>query len=176
VTAIATDNGLAERRERLAQMMVLILPAFGRWASTIRDFETPYGKAGIRQLEVLYMLRHNMLNTATPTATALADYFQIQRSVLTRILAKLEAAGYISREANPRDGRAWHITITENGKNLSDYVEQKYFEEMATALGPINESTTACLEHSLELLINVAANLGVGHSNQRLDKIRQPSS
>lgn len=154
--------------------MVLILPAFGRWASTIRDFETPYGKAGIRQLEVLYMLRHQILDSATPTATALADYFQIQRSVVTRILMKLEAAGYITRETDPHDGRAWQITITENGKHLSDYVEQKYFEEMAAALGEFDESTAACLERSLDLLADVAANLGCGHSNQRLNMMRDP--
>jgi DNA-binding MarR family transcriptional regulator len=175
VTAIASDNGLVERRERMAQLMVLILPVFGRWASTIRDFETPYGKAGIRQLEVLYLLRHDMLDPATPTATALAEHFQIQRSVLTRILTKLETAGYIVRETDPRDGRAWQITITENGKLLSDYVEQKYFAEMTSALGEINESTTDCLERILDLLVNVAANLGVGHSTQRLDRIRTPS-
>src|SRR4051812_42603573 len=140
--------------------MVLVLPGFGRWASAMRDFETPYGKAGIRQLEVLYMLRHDLLDHAKPTATALADLFDIQRSVVTRILTKLEAAGYITREADPHDGRAWQITITETGKNLSDYVENEYFQEMNTALGPIDQHDLECLEHALNLITRVGDNLG----------------
>ena len=177
MTDNATDSSvetLTARRERIAQLMVLILPAFGRWASAIRDFETPYGKAGIRQLEVLYMLRHNLLDSSTPTATALAERFQIQRSVVTRILTKLEASGYIVRVPDPRDGRAWQITITENGKALSDYVEARYFEEMATALGSIDDHDTACLERSLDLLIRVAANLGLGEASERINRIRTP--
>jgi DNA-binding MarR family transcriptional regulator len=152
---------IARRKALLAQRMVLVLPGFGRWASTIRDFETPYGSAGIRQLEVLYVLRHDLLDPATPVATALADKFQIQHSVVTRILKKLEAAGYISREPDRRDRRAWRITITETGKNLSDYVEREFFKEMEAALGHPDERDLACLERSIELLIDVGANLGM---------------
>jgi DNA-binding MarR family transcriptional regulator len=161
VTQNAADERLAARRERVSQLMVLILPAFGRWASTMRDFETPYGKAGIRQLEVLYVLRHDLLDPALPTATALADCFQIQRSVLTRILAKLGAGGHITREPDPDDGRAWRIAITEKGRLLSDHVERQFFREMSQALGDVGESDIACLERSLEIFTRVAANLGI---------------
>jgi DNA-binding MarR family transcriptional regulator len=133
----------------------------------MRDFETPYGKAGIRQLEVLYMLRHGLLDSSKPAATALAERFQIQRSVVTRILAKLEASRYITRETHPHDGRAQQITITENGKNLSDYVEQEFFLEMEKALGEIGECDIECMERSIDILIVVAAKLGVGAAARR---------
>lgn len=152
---------LARRKELLAQYLVVLLPGFGRWAATIRDFETPYGHAGIRQLEVLYSLRHNLLDPAKPVATALADAYQIQHSVVTRILKKLETAGYIVREPDARDGRAWQITITETGKNLSDYVEREYFREMEEALGNPSEADIACLERAVEILTGVGANLGI---------------
>ena len=148
--------------------MVLILPAFGRWASAIRDFETPYGKAGIRQLEVLYMLRHDLFDGTKPTPTALAERFQIQRSVVTRILAKLETAGYITRETHPHDGRAQQITITETGKNLSDFVEQEYFQEMKSALGDIGLRDIECMERSLKILTGVAAELGMSGAASRI--------
>jgi len=158
-----TSQGeLATRRKHLAQQMVLVLPGFGRWASAMRDFETPYGKAGIRQLEVLYLLRHNFVDRSNQTATMLADYFQIQRSVVTRVLAKLEQGGHITRETDPHDHRAQQITITERGEQLSDYVEQKYFDEMNAALGDIDEADVASLERSLKILKNVATNLGLG--------------
>lgn len=151
--------------------MVLVLPAFGRWASTIRDFETPYGSAGIRQLEVLYVLRHTMLDPKVPVATALADHFQIQHSVVTRILKKLETAGYISREPDPRDGRAWQITITETGRNLSDYVEAEFFKEMEAALGDPGVDDLACLERCMGLLIGVGRNLGMAGLGRRFEVV-----
>ena len=142
LTQNASGDILSARRERLSQRMVLVLPGFGRWASAMRDFETPYGKAGIRQLEVLYVLRHDYLDRSVPTATAIAEFFQIQRSVLTKILAKLEAGGLVTREPDPADGRAWRIEITEKGKRLSDYVERQFFQEMREALGEIGEKTS----------------------------------
>jgi DNA-binding MarR family transcriptional regulator len=144
---------------RLARHMVLVLPGFGRWASAIRDFETPYGSAGIRQLEVLYMLRHNLLDPAIPTATALAERFQIQRSVVTRLLAKLESGGYITREPDLRDLRAWRIEITETGRLLSDYVEREYFLEMESALEELSERDLDALEHAMNILRRVKRNL-----------------
>jgi DNA-binding MarR family transcriptional regulator len=157
-----SHHALMIRRELLAQQLVLVLPGFGRWASAMRDFETPYGKAGIRQLEVLYILRHDFVDPSQQTATMLADYFQIQRSVVTRVLAKLEHGGYITRETDPHDHRSQQITITELGKQLSDYVEQKYFEEMNSALGDITEEDLISLERSLTILTKVSANLGLG--------------
>jgi DNA-binding MarR family transcriptional regulator len=171
VTENASADALVSRRARLPRLMVLVLPGFGRWASAMRDFETPYGKAGIRQLEVLYVLRHELLDPTVPTATALAEHFQIQRSVLTRILAKLEAGGYITREPDPADARAWRIAITENGRLLSDYVERQYFQEMSQALGEVGESDIACLERSLEILRRVAANLGIKETVRRIDAV-----
>jgi DNA-binding MarR family transcriptional regulator len=171
VTQNGADNSLAARRERLAQMMVLILPGFGRWASAMRDFETPYGKAGIRQLEVQYVLRHDLLDATLPTATALADFFRIQRSVLTRIVAKLEASGFITREPDPNDGRAWRIAVTPRGRLLSDHVERQYFREMSQALGQIDEGDVAGLERSLEILTDVAANLGIHPPVRRIDAV-----
>lgn len=171
MTDTISDNDLDTRRGRLAQLMVLVLPNFGRWASTMRDFETPYGKAGIRQLEVLYMLRHDLLDESQHTATALAAHFEIQRSVVTRLLAKLEGSGFIVREPDPRDGRAWKISITETGKLISDYVEQKYFEEMKTALGVIDQADVEHLERSLDILMSVSTKLGMGLPTPRLGKV-----
>lgn len=164
-------DDLERRSRRLAQRMVLVLPGFGRWASAMRDFETPYGKAGIRQLEVLYHLRHNLLDPSKPNATELADRFQIQRSVVTRVLARLEAGGYILREPDPRDGRAFQITITDIGRKLSDYVEQEYFQEMRDALGELDSADVACLERSMDILTGAAINLGLQVVEERIAKI-----
>jgi DNA-binding MarR family transcriptional regulator len=155
------QTALAERRGQLAQQMVLLLPGFGRWAGRIRDFETPYGKAGLRQVEALYMLRHRLLDPAVPPATALAENFQIQRSVVTRVLARLESSGYIRRTPDPNDHRAQRIEITETGRLLSDYVEQLYFDEMRQALGEIDADDMASMERCMEILAQISSRLGM---------------
>lgn len=168
-----TSDALTARRGRLAQQMVLLLPGFGRWAGRIRDFETPYGKAGYRQIEALYVLRHNLLDPSIPPATALAEAFHIQRSVVTRVLARLEDSGYITRSADPQDHRAQHIAITETGRLLSDYVEQLYFVEMEQALGHLAPADLACMERSLEILTDVAERLGITAASLRARTARK---
>jgi len=81
--------------------------------------------------------------------------------VVTRVLAKLEAAGFISREADPHDARAHQISVTEQGRLLSDFVEQEYFKEMQAALGGLGADDLACLERAAELLAGVANRLGI---------------
>ncbi len=155
------------RRQLLAQHLVLLLPGFGRWASRIREFETPYGSAGIRQLEVLYVLRHDLISQADSSATEIAHFFQIQRSVVTRILAKLERGGYIERSTDPGDARSQQVTITERGRMLSDYVEHVYFDEMLAALGSVGDGELECLERSLASLEKISAVLNPGGKDDR---------
>ncbi|HWV24382.1 MAG TPA: MarR family transcriptional regulator [Thermomicrobiales bacterium] len=171
----AAGNSLSARQKRLSQLMVLILPDFGRWINQIRDFQTPYGKAGIRQLDVLYHLRHGLLENSNPTSTEMAQHFQIQRSVLTRIVAKLESGGFVTRECDLADRRAWRVTITEQGKLLSDYVQQQIFEEMRSALGDLTENDLASLERAMQLLVGVASNLHQTPIGQLVDRhLEQP--
>jgi len=90
VTGRTAQERPVARRQQLAQQMVLLLPGFCRWDSAMRDSETPHGKAGTRQVEMLYILRHDLTKPWWQTTTALANYFHIPRSVVTRVLAKLE--------------------------------------------------------------------------------------
>ena len=68
---------------------------------------------------------------------------------------------------HPQDHRSQRITITEQGRKLSDYVEQKYFEEMNAALGDITEDDLSSLERTIQILKNVSTNLGLGESPLR---------
>ncbi len=78
----------AARRE-LAGRMVRELPRFGRWAVTIRDYETPYGKVGYRQLATLWLIRFHLIPGDDFTPSRLAEHLEVQPSVVTRLLAKL---------------------------------------------------------------------------------------
>jgi len=152
----------AERREpdrrSLANRMVRVLPRFGRWASEIREFETPYGKFGYRQLEVLWLLRHKVFGSES-TPSRLAEHFDVQPSVLTRVLAKLESAGLVERIPDLRDGRITRIAATEKGVCVSVYVENLLTQEMLDSLTELDDSQVAELRRCIALLDDLASNL-----------------
>ncbi len=48
-------------------------------------------------------------------ATELAGYFGVGKATMSRQLRALEELGLITREPDPADGRAWLVTLTEEG-------------------------------------------------------------
>ena len=53
-------------RIELARAIAASLPKFGHWASTSRQFDTPYGQLGYRRISILWVLRHGMVSPRTP--------------------------------------------------------------------------------------------------------------
>ena len=72
------------------------------------------------------MIRHDLIPAAELAPKRLAEHFNVQ----PRVLAKLEAGGFIERHVNPRDGRSHHLRLTERGREVSEYVEQLYVEDI----------------------------------------------
>jgi DNA-binding MarR family transcriptional regulator len=146
-------------RKHLANLMVSSLPKFGHWATSIRDFETPFGRIGYRQLELLWALRYNLIDGGPVTPSAIAAHFEVQPSVVTRILVKLEAHGFVSRITDPLDGRSASIQITPLGIELSAYVEDLYDQEMLASLASLDDTQIEELCRNVEILNRIATNL-----------------
>ncbi|MGC4107230.1 MAG: MarR family transcriptional regulator [Thermomicrobiales bacterium] len=142
----------ASPRTRLASRMVRTLPSFGVWATTIRDFETPYGKIGLRQAEVLYALRHGLLTDGPVSPSMLAEHFCVQPSAITRVLNRLEGSDYIERRTDPTDGRAQIIHLTERGVAISIAVEQVFTEYMNEAIALIPDTEIDGLDRHVAML------------------------
>jgi MarR family transcriptional regulator, transcriptional regulator for hemolysin len=47
------------------------------------------------------------------TQTELADILEIEKPTLGRLLERLEAKGWVRREADARDGRVWRVYLTD---------------------------------------------------------------
>jgi DNA-binding MarR family transcriptional regulator len=47
------------------------------------------------------------------TQTELADTLEIEKPTLGRLLDRLQAKGWVRREADARDGRVWRVYLTE---------------------------------------------------------------
>ena len=146
-------------RAGLAKLIVASLPKFGTWAYSFRDFETPYGKVGFRQLAILWILRYELVPPDELSPSRLAAIPNVQARVITRALAKLEASGFITRTVDARDSRVFRLAITEKGRHVSELVEQLYDDEVIESMAWLSDDQVAELRRSVELLDRIANDL-----------------
>jgi DNA-binding MarR family transcriptional regulator len=146
-------------RRQLASRMVVVLPRYGLWANGFREVTTPHGRVGYRQFTVLWMLRHNVFAPEEVTATRLAEFFDVQPSVMTRALAKLELAGFISRKVDQTDRRRSHIEITDTGREVSEYVQEVITQDLLHSMSLLQDDQIDELGRNVELLDQIADDL-----------------
>lgn len=144
-------------RRVLAKQMVNILPGFGQWASGIRDFQTPYGRLGTRQVSILWLLRHEIIPADRLSPTRIAEFHHVQPSVVTRALAKLEEGGFVERSIDDIDRRRTHLEITAKGREASEYVEELYIHEMLAGMQDLDDTQIHRLEQSMDALRQLAS-------------------
>lgn len=146
-------------RRQLASRMVVVLPRYGLWANGFREVTTPHGRVGYRQFTVLWMLRHEIFAPDEVTATRLAEFFDVQPSVMTRALSKLELAGFISRTIDPADRRRSHIVITDTGREVSEYVQDVITQDLLHSMAFLQDNQVNELSRNIELLDQIADDL-----------------
>jgi DNA-binding MarR family transcriptional regulator len=69
------------------------------------------------------------------TQTELVDKMKIAPATLTKMLQRMEKAGFIRRHSDPKDQRVTRVFLTEAGRTIQSQVEQvfKKMEEEAFA-------------------------------------------
>ena len=143
----------------VAGRMVETLPKWGAWASAVRDFETPWGSVGYRQLEILWILRQELLPPDQCSPSRLAAKFHVQPSVLTGVVARLEQGGFITRRPNPADSRVTLLQITENGIRVSKFVEEYFDRRVFDGLKAMSDDDVAKIAAAVDLLNTLAEQL-----------------
>ena len=146
-------------KKRLASRMLVVLPRYGLWANGFREVDTPYGRVGYRQFTVLWLLRHDTFAPNQVTATRLAEFFDVQPSVMTRALAKLESAGFIEREVDTADRRRVSIEITDKGRRVSEYVQEVITADIIDSVASLDSAQVTELERCVELLDRIVDEL-----------------
>ncbi|MCA3600081.1 MAG: MarR family transcriptional regulator [Methylobacterium sp.] len=107
-----------------------------------RIFETRFGWS-VREIRVLRLIRSN----PGITFTQLARQTKFERSLTSRILAKLMKAGLVARTNSPKDARVFTLTATEAGNALCDKADPLSIELEAMMLEPLtDEQREAFLE------------------------------
>jgi DNA-binding MarR family transcriptional regulator len=156
-------------RRRLASRMVVVLPKYGLWANGFREVTTPHGRVGYRQFTVLWMLRFEVIEPVEVSATRLAAFFDVQPSVMTRALAKLEMAELISRTVDVDDRRRSRIEITDKGREVSEYVQNVITHDLLASMSFLSNEQVTELERNVELLDQIADDLEQQQGSARMD-------
>src|SRR3954452_7273708 len=89
------------------------------------------------------------------TPSELASIERIQRPTATRVIARLEEAGWISRAADPADGRSSLVSITAEGRALLEAVRANKDAFLARRLDALDRDDRAALERATEILERV---------------------
>src|SRR3954451_10121604 len=89
------------------------------------------------------------------TPSELASVERVQRPTATRVIARLEEAGWVSRAADPGDGRSSLVSITDDGRALLERVRANKDAFLARRLDALDRDDRAALERATEILERV---------------------
>jgi DNA-binding MarR family transcriptional regulator len=82
------------------------------------------------------------------TPSELASRERIQRPTATRVLARLEEAGLVSRTADPADRRSALVSATDSGRGLLDSVRDRKDAYLAQRLERLSPEDLVALDRA----------------------------
>jgi DNA-binding MarR family transcriptional regulator len=91
----------------------------------------------------------------------IAEYERIKRPTVTRIVARLAAAGLVERIRDPSDGRAAIISITPDGRALVRRLRQRKTAYLARRMRELPPEDVAALERAAVVLEELLEGEGV---------------
>ena len=100
---------------------------------------------------LLELLQHETPMTVSDLAAKLA----IDRTNVSRLCARMEAAGELDRAPHPEDGRARALRLTARGKKLAQRVDDasaRHFQRVARHLGHHADEVTRAVERLLDAM------------------------
>ena len=138
----ATPQELTERAARLRL-------AINRTARRMRqEAGSELGPASVSALATI-----DRLGPLTPSELANAE--RIQRPTATRLLARLEEDGLVTRAADPSDGRCSIVTATTEGKAHLKRLRSRKNAYLAQRMRKLPDEDVIALERAAEILERV---------------------
>jgi DNA-binding MarR family transcriptional regulator len=86
------------------------------------------------------------------TLGALAEQERVAPPSVTKVVAKLEAAGLVRRQVSPADGRVALVSLTGEGIGLLSESRQRKNQWLAVRLGRLTSEERARLADALDVL------------------------
>lgn len=92
-------------------------------------------------------------------AGRIAERLGVSAASLSESLKTLEARAWISREADPDDGRAWRLKLSRSGKRISEKLQDS--SGMASLIAGLDDHDIGALLRIVQLLVRQAQTQGL---------------
>lgn len=133
-------------------VVAALRPAVLRLGRRLRYQKIDSALTQSQQAALASIARHGPL-----TPGELADHEKVQPPSMTRVVASLEAAGYVRRAPHPTDGRQVVVSITEAGQALLKANRRKRDEWLAPRIAALTEEERGILRAAAPILERIAA-------------------
>jgi DNA-binding MarR family transcriptional regulator len=108
----------------------------------------------VKHFGVLTFLRHEAESDRRLSQQAVGARLRIDRTTMVSLIDELERAGYVERERNPGDRRAYVLMLTAAGKKAQTRAEQAVDVQALEFFGRLSESERQELHQLLTRLIS----------------------
>ena len=127
-------------------------------AKRIRDMLPPLPE-GVTPSYLHYLdVMENRERQGLPVKVSdISDALHLPRPGVTRTVGEIEDKGYLQKSASAEDGRVTYLTITEQGRKLSQTFNEQFFAQLAPLLDDISDEDAACTIRTIQALYDVMA-------------------
>lgn len=85
----------------------------------------------------------------------ISEALALPRPGVTRTVKEMEAKGYLKKTVSEEDGRVLYLSITEEGKKLSEKYNERFFNALAPSMEVIPEADAECMIQTIEQLYQI---------------------
>ena len=85
----------------------------------------------------------------------ISDALHIPRPGVTRTVREMEEGGYLQKTASDEDGRVTYLSITADGKRLSQTYNDRFFAQLTPLLADIPDEDATCAVRTIARLYAV---------------------
>ena len=110
-------------------------------------------EANTRDVGILIMLE----DRGPISQSALADQLGVHRTIMVKLIASLEEAGYVRRERNPADRRAYAVTITQSGRRRRVQLQQELRDVEVALMDQLDATQRTRLNELLRRMLSETA-------------------
>jgi DNA-binding MarR family transcriptional regulator len=139
------------RRASAAQVAVLVREAINRVNRRLRQTR-PIGETTVAQISALQSLE----SAGALTPRELAEAERVQPPTMTRIVARLEERGLVSRAPHPTDGRQVILSPSAEGRQLIAGYLRSRDEWLALRLAKLTAEDRETVQRAAEILTRLA--------------------